>query len=752
MPLQLPVLDDRDFEELLEEARRRIPAYTPEWTNFGGESDPGITIVELFAFLTESLLYRANRIPERNRLKFLQTLGVPLQPAAPADGIITIRNERGPLAALPLNRGVIVSAGDVDFLTRDPVNVLPVEAQVYYKRMIAENDPSYAEYQGRYQAVLEAELAASGEASGVETDDGTAATPAVKLAFYEPTQLPVARPGEPNPVLDLKNEAMGRALYIALLAPPNVDPQVVRPLLGDQTLSIGIVPALQGDVPPILPERSAVSRPPSLALAYEIARVVEGAQDAQYVPLRQVASPDVLNQIGVVQLQLPSAGEIRAWQFTDPLQEGSGEFPPRLEDESLNARLITWLRIRLPSPGQATTENPADAKISWVGINATRIYQAVGVVNELLGTGNGEPDQSFMLANLPVLPASIAIVIQKLETGEVEQWRLTDDLLAAGVDERVFTLDPESGLITFGDGLHGARPQLRWRILASYEYGGGVRGNVGIGAVKASRDTRLQGGFTISNPFPTSGGDLGESVTEAERSIPLYLRHRERLVTREDFRDVAARTPGVDVGRVEVLSLFRPGNVPETDVPGVVTVMVIPRFDPVRPLWPVPDRLFLQRVCDHLRPRRLVTTEIYVRGPVYLPVYISVGIRVRAGYFEDEVRATVRSVLNLYLSSNRPGGPEQLGWPLNKRLMRKDLEAVVTRVPGVEFVESLELGVTSPADIAEYDMTGLQLPVVVGLNVVSGVAEPLAEVFGTQMTPTDPGTRVVPIPVSKAKC
>ena len=82
MPLELPVLDDRNYEQLLDDAKRRIPSHTPEWTNFDVESDPGITLVQLFAFLTDSLLYRANRIPERNRLKFLQLLGVPLQAAA----------------------------------------------------------------------------------------------------------------------------------------------------------------------------------------------------------------------------------------------------------------------------------------------------------------------------------------------------------------------------------------------------------------------------------------------------------------------------------------------------------------------------------------------------------------------------------------------------------------------------------------------------------------------------------------------
>ena len=96
MPITLPVLDDRNYEQILEEALRRIPVYTPEWTSYRVESDPGVTIVQLFAFLTESLLYRANRIPELNRLKFLQLLNVPLRPASAADGLIAIQNERGP--------------------------------------------------------------------------------------------------------------------------------------------------------------------------------------------------------------------------------------------------------------------------------------------------------------------------------------------------------------------------------------------------------------------------------------------------------------------------------------------------------------------------------------------------------------------------------------------------------------------------------------------------------------------------------
>jgi hypothetical protein len=60
MPVKIPVLDDRDFSQILNEALARIPVHNPEWTNFN-KSDPGVTLVEVFSFLTESLLYRANQ-------------------------------------------------------------------------------------------------------------------------------------------------------------------------------------------------------------------------------------------------------------------------------------------------------------------------------------------------------------------------------------------------------------------------------------------------------------------------------------------------------------------------------------------------------------------------------------------------------------------------------------------------------------------------------------------------------------------
>src|ERR1043166_9668639 len=105
MPLPSPSLDVRRYQDLVDEALARIPVHTPEWTNFN-KGDPGVTLVELFAFLTENLLYRANQIPERNRRKFLSMLGVPLQPSASAVGLVSFSNDRGPLQTITLNGGL----------------------------------------------------------------------------------------------------------------------------------------------------------------------------------------------------------------------------------------------------------------------------------------------------------------------------------------------------------------------------------------------------------------------------------------------------------------------------------------------------------------------------------------------------------------------------------------------------------------------------------------------------------------------
>ena len=78
-----PKLDDRTYADIIAEAVRLIPRYCPEWTNHN-PSDPGITILELCAWMTEMILYRLNKVPDKNYLTFLDMLGIKLQPAQPA--------------------------------------------------------------------------------------------------------------------------------------------------------------------------------------------------------------------------------------------------------------------------------------------------------------------------------------------------------------------------------------------------------------------------------------------------------------------------------------------------------------------------------------------------------------------------------------------------------------------------------------------------------------------------------------------
>ncbi len=80
MPLNLPNLDDRSYEDLVDEARAMIPGLAPEWTDHN-PSDPGITLIELFAYLTEMLIFRLNRITDENIRTFLKLLDPDWKPS-----------------------------------------------------------------------------------------------------------------------------------------------------------------------------------------------------------------------------------------------------------------------------------------------------------------------------------------------------------------------------------------------------------------------------------------------------------------------------------------------------------------------------------------------------------------------------------------------------------------------------------------------------------------------------------------------
>src|SRR5215203_4681602 len=82
------VLDDRQFQDLVNEARVRVARRCPEWTDHN-VSDPGVTLIELFAWMTDQVVYRLNRVPDRNYVKFLELIGVTLFPPTAASTQVT---------------------------------------------------------------------------------------------------------------------------------------------------------------------------------------------------------------------------------------------------------------------------------------------------------------------------------------------------------------------------------------------------------------------------------------------------------------------------------------------------------------------------------------------------------------------------------------------------------------------------------------------------------------------------------------
>jgi predicted phage baseplate assembly protein len=88
MALPAPNLDDRRFQELVDEAKRRVQQRCPEWTDHN-VSDPGVTLIETFAYMVDELIYRLNRVPDANYLRFLDLIGVQLFPPTAARGDVT---------------------------------------------------------------------------------------------------------------------------------------------------------------------------------------------------------------------------------------------------------------------------------------------------------------------------------------------------------------------------------------------------------------------------------------------------------------------------------------------------------------------------------------------------------------------------------------------------------------------------------------------------------------------------------------
>ena len=668
MPIPYYNLHDRTAEQLAEEMVRLIPAHTPEWRN-PRPGDPGRTLIDLFAWMGDKLLYRVNLLPERQRLMFLRLLDMPLRPASAATGLLQL----GHAAPADRARAVVPARtpvpGPVPFETQDEITVLPVEGVVYVKRL---PEPGESDSVSGIRSSLESVYEVSDSSPYVTT--------------------PLFADGRSRPEgFDIARETVDRSLWIALLAREALgtgeDRKAFRQAAfgrngaGPVLVNVGLAPRetvsageASIDAPQPRPENWVWQVPSQRSDA-------AGAPLYNTLPPPVIDTTDAFTRPGVLRLVLPDAGEI-GLPANDPDEDvmaGVGDRPPRIDDPEKGARLVGWLRMRPRS-------RPETLALAWAGLNAVEIEQRASLRNIVLGATAGGSDERLQLPATSVDPESLILEVQRAD-GLFEPWARTDELAAHGRDDKVFALDPEAGVVTFGDGLRGAIPPRGGRVRAArLRSGGGRAGNLPPASLKAISHPRL----TAVQPIPTRGGEEAETLDAAEKRIPGRLRHGDRAVTERDFRELALETPGVDLARAIVMPRFRPFQ-RLSDVPGTVSVMVVPAPSGLEAPHPRADRRILTTVRDHLDARRLMGTELHVIGPEYLPIATSASVRVRDGHAPDRVLADIETALRVYLAPVAPGGREAAGWPLGQTVNNLELEVVIARVTGVEIVYGVNL-------------------------------------------------------------
>jgi hypothetical protein len=764
MPLIAPVLDDRSFEDLFLELRNRIPVYNPEWTDHT-ESDVGITLLQLFAFLGEGLQFRFNQIPEASYIAFLKLLDVPMRPAAAARALL--RFETKVANGISLYAGDQTKAGKTVFTLTQDATLWPLDCVAIARQ--AQLSDEELNQPGKLQDFIT--HLDPGQTSAVQ-----ASVDAVRLSSggaitVTPYQAVTLTSDGLGDAVDFSNTVDGTVWVAVLLSPDLKIPvsQLADPTLGLKRVAGRTLPLSIGVSPdhwfPTLDQATACSdgSGPSLLWQASLAKPrPDGSID--YTPVRVAGDTSGgFTREGVVRLELPTDLASLGAPDAPVGLAGTGDFPPVLDDDRAE-RLWFWLRAW-------RSDGSRIGALKLLTLNAVPAEQVVASASQLLGTGNGQPDPTYTLASSPVLlDPRYPVKLQVEEQGSWTDWQRADNLDAATPTDRLFTVDAEAGLVRFGNGQAGKLPQLgeRIRVLA-YSTGGGSEGNVPPQAIKdwanlltsptpadPLRRPNQVSGIKFGNPLTAYGGVDSETLDAALRRIPVELRRNRRAVARDDFASLALETPGLALGRAECMPLF---HAPSRSLkPGCVSVVVWPAKDPQHPNAPLPDAWELAQVCTWLDRWRLVTTELYVIPPTYRRIAISVSIKVSDGFGLDAVRDWVDLLLRQYLAPLPPYGPDGHGWPLGRRVLARELEGAAMQVEGVDFIQDLRLDVATPSSDgttetwAAIDVLQLQtweVPEVAAITVVDDATTLPAPGTGLNPPPSKPA---VPIPVMKDDC
>jgi predicted phage baseplate assembly protein len=621
MAFQTPRLDDRSFNDLVEEARARIMLYCPEWTDHN-LSDPGITLLELFAWMTDIVLYRLNRMPDKNYIKFMELIGMRLYGTEPSRAPVTF------WLSAPQPNEVVIPGGTEVATTRtetEPAILFTTDGdavvQVPELKYIMTSSSTAVEAREFNVHSLNSALNGSGQI-GVFPSTPPTQGDAVYLGFDQ----------------DLSNHILGIELEVEGAAGAGVDPgnpPYVWEVLGQQA-------------------------------------------NQNWVPVEvEMDTSRALNVNGLIRLYLP------------PMRRA-----PR------NDITAFWVRCRLiVEEGQPNYDVTPTVRRLTVGawgitVDTTNLSR---VQNEIIGRSDGTPGQTFYLNNTPVVARTGGeYVMVRNEDGREERWIEVSDFSSSGSEDRHYTLDSQTGEITFGPALpqrdggmrrYGFIPlQGAVLVMTGYRYGGGVTGNVAANTINIVKSGMpyIQ---RVTNRKAASGGLNAEDIEACKMRVPSYLRSLNRAVTGSDFEYLASEAAPGQVGRVHCLQ-------PPMTNRGEIKVLLIPGI-PHLEGFIAPESLNLaddlrQRVFEHLDERRLISTHLEVLSPAYQ--WVETEVRFRAARHEDvdKVQEAIEKRLFQFINP-LIGGQDGTGWPFGRDLFVADIMSVLLKVPGVDFVRSVKL-------------------------------------------------------------
>lgn len=642
MPLPTPNLDDLRFQQdLVDEARRRIVQYCPEWTDYN-LSDPGIALIELFSWMSEVMIYRLNRVPDKNYVKFMELLGITLQPASAARTELTFRlsvpfpisEEDDTIAQVPQHTEVatrpVENEDEVIFTTDEQLTIYPPKitdlrrqvdfARNYHRRLAVQDC-----------RVFRDQFPEQGDTFYIGFDpERTIAGYILRLSFATiPTQATGIRRDDPPLVWECS-------------------------LGGDRWFEL-------------TPSRRRGERDTTGGLNNPQGHIFF------YVPTS--AGPDTIEGITAFWLRC-------RFHQRRPAQ-GTYTRSPRLK--GLQAHVLgatvdaTHSVLLTDEPLGTTTGEPGQTfRLANVPMLAPDKNEFLEIEERIHGelvfvpwqrvddfSRSSRYDRHYTLDT---------------STGEI----------ALGPNMR----QRDGQIVQFGR-VPEANRLVRF---AQYRAGGGVQGNIPIGRLNVLLST-IPYIDSATNLVRAAGGTDPETLEEAKMRVPQELRTQQRAVTASDYRELALKSSR-SVARVQVLT---PQQGQPSPPPGTIEILVVPEC---RDALAVGDltRLHLTRplqrqISAFLDEYRLLTTNLLVREPAYIGVRVFADILIEDHMPADSVRGRVIAALRSFLSPLPLAGMTDFieevvgtrweGWPFGRDLYESEILSVVQKVPGVRHVHQV---------------------------------------------------------------